>query len=364
MNDFMQTLKEGAAKIRIADGVFYNPKMSKLRDISVLFLRVLGGKDSKLLDTTAATGVRGIRYAKEAGMRYVTMLDINEKAYRNAKRNAASNKVRASTLNSSLQEFANTSRGAFDVIDIDPFGSPVPMIDDALKVSKGGTLMMITATDTATLCGAEGSACLRVYGSQPIHNELCHEAGVRILLSFAAREAARFNFGMEPILSISDMHYFRIFVRLTRGSKNAVQAIRNSGYGTYCGKCHNFSYQKGIVASANSVCGYCGNKMQAFGPLWLGHLKHGDTVKRMLALSEEYQPGTQALLRKISEEYEIPFFYSLSKITAYLKSGSVPLEPVLLELNKKHTATRTHFEENAVKTDAGIAEVVRVVKNK
>ncbi len=358
----MQIFKEGKAEIRVAKGVFYNPKMSKLRDISVLFLKALELKKAKLLDSTAASGVRGIRYYRESGIKDVTMIDMNPDAIRNAKANAKLNKFKSKVIGESLQEFAGRFADGFDVIDIDPFGSPAPLIHDALKISRDGTILMVTATDTATLCGAEGFACLRIYGSKPIHNELCHEAGVRILLYFIAREAAQFNLGTEPMLSLADMHYMRVFVRLARGSKESVNSINNVGFGAYCTHCHNFSYQKVITKSLSTKCDYCGNRMEIFGPLWLGDLHSKGHLAKMISNGSGYAQESIKLMNKIYEEVDVPFFYSIPKITSYLGLSSVPLDSVLKFIKKRQAASRTHFEKDAIKTRAAVREVIAAVK--
>lgn len=359
----MQTVIEGAAKIRVDRGVFYNPRMGKLRDISVLFIRALGLRGAKLLDATTATGVRGIRYALEAGVHDATLLDMNKDAARNARANVRLNGLRLKVIGSSLQEFAGSYADAFDVIDLDPFGSPVPMIKDALRLARNGTVLMVTATDTATLCGAEGNACLRIYGSQPIHNELCHEAGTRILLNFIAREAAQFNFGIEPMLSIADMHYMRVFVRVRRGPGEAVKSVKNSGFGACCSACHAFSYKRGISSAIGTKCSYCGKQMSIFGPLWLGNLNEKAILSKMVTMGADYPPEGAKLVERILDEADAPFFYSIPKVTSYLGTSSVPIEPVLRLLSKRYAASRTHFEKDSIKTDAAIREVVKAVKH-
>jgi tRNA (guanine26-N2/guanine27-N2)-dimethyltransferase len=287
---------------------------------------------------------------------------MNDAAFRNARVNSKLNKLGIKVLGKSLQEFANKDAGAFDVIDIDPFGSPAPMIHDALKMGIDGTVMMVTATDTATLCGAEGSACLRIYASRPIHNELCHEAGVRILLNFIAREAAQFNFGIEPLLCIADMHYMRVFVRLHRGAEEAVKSVGSSGFGAYCSNCHNFSFQKGVNVSINGTCDNCGKKMQVFGPLWLGNLFQKPLLAKMLKLGKRYPPEGLKLIEKINGELDTPFFYSIPKITSYLKLSSVPMDLVLTSLRKRHDVSRTHFDKDAIKTTATTKQVIGAVR--
>jgi tRNA (guanine26-N2/guanine27-N2)-dimethyltransferase len=83
-----------------------------------------------------------------------------------------------------------------------------------MKIAGNGTELMVTATDTAVLCGADREACMRLYDSRPIHNELCHESGMRTMVGYIARTAAQFNFGIKVALSFSYMHYIRAFVRL------------------------------------------------------------------------------------------------------------------------------------------------------
>lgn len=358
----MAAITEGKAKISTG-AAFYNPKMRKLRDISVAFLNALDLKDASLLDATAATGIRGIRYAKEAGIRELTLIDINAKVAAIARRNAKSNGLKkAKVLAESLQEFAGYCRDSFEVIDLDPFGSPVPLIHDALKISRNGTVLMVTATDTATLCGAEADACIKTYAARPMHNEFCHEAGMRILLGYISKEAAQFNFGIEPVLSIADMHYMRAFLILRTGAEEAVSSVKSSGFGSYCVRCHNFSYAKGVSPHLEAKCGNCGGKMQDFGPLWLGSLQDKKVIRRMLDSFLDKEGDGYRLVAKINDELDIPFSYSIPAVTSYLKFSSVPLGAVVEELGKKHGASRTHFEDNAIKTDAGIGDVIKAVR--
>lgn len=355
-------IKEGRAVVENGEGVFYNPKMTALRNISVAFLNALGVEGGSLLDCTAATGIRGIRYALECGAKEVVMLDMNESAYGNAVANAERNKVDAKVLHKSIQEFANTVKTKFDVIDLDPFGTPAPHIFDLMKVSKDGTLLMVTATDTAVLCGAHAKACMRIYGARPLHNELGHEAGMRILLGYIARTAAQFNFGIEALLSISDMHYMRVFMKLRRGAKYAGDSVGKMGFVSACGKCHNFSYSAGIVPNVETKCGFCGAEMNSAGPLWLGSLYDKEIIKRMIGNTALDSHGFR-ILDRIYEERDMPFFYSIPKITRYLGISAVPFGVIIERLHKAGRETsRTHFNAAAIKTNAKIGEVVDAVK--
>ena len=60
---------EGKARIKESGKAFLNPAGKASRDLSIAYVKLLAEKGSALLDATAATGIRAIRYAKEAGIR-------------------------------------------------------------------------------------------------------------------------------------------------------------------------------------------------------------------------------------------------------------------------------------------------------
>ncbi len=360
-----EKIVEGRAKIRLSDGVFYNPKMRELRDISVMFLKAckIDPKDA-MLDSTSATGVRGIRYALEVKIRNVMFLDMNRGAYLNTKRNVSENKIKAIVLNKSIQEFCNTTESRFDFIDLDPFGSPAPNIYDLMKVVKEGTMLMVTATDMAVLCGAHPNACLKIYGAKPLHGELCHESAVRILIGYVAKAAAQFNFGVEVKFVVAHQHYIRVFLGLRHGAERAVYSVKQLGFGNFCVKCHWFGYLRGLVPKLGTECENCGNRVEGFGPVWLGGLYDKNLVKEMLRVGKRdrlIDKDSVELVERISEEYDTPFFYSVPKLTKSLKLGGVSPDSVIKGLNGYETS-RTQFDGSGIKTNAGIKIVTKAVK--
>ncbi len=210
--------REGNAAIKYACRSFLNPDALLSRDISVAFVASVADRHTRILDSTAATGIRGIRYYLETPSKDITLLDMNDGAFADLKKNISFNKVKAKAIGKSIQEFANTSKEKFDIIDLDPFGGATPYIYDLMKISKDGTHLLITVTDTAVLCGADYAACMRLYDARPMHNELCQEVGLRLLIGYVARVAAQFNFGIDVLASFSYLHYMRIFVRLRHGA--------------------------------------------------------------------------------------------------------------------------------------------------
>ena len=63
----------------------------------------------------------------------------------------------------------------FDVIDLDPYGSPNQFLDGAVQSVADGGLLMITATDMAILCGNTPEKCFASYGAMPLKSKSCHE---------------------------------------------------------------------------------------------------------------------------------------------------------------------------------------------
>lgn len=354
-------VKEGSAEIEVAEGVFFNPKMKCLRDISVAFLNAIGSKGNSLIDCTSATGIRGIRYFKEAGISGLTLLDTNEKAAKNTLKNLKKNRIKAVSLNIDLEKFAAGSEQKFNIIDLDPFGSPAPYIRDILKISEDGTIVMLTATDTAVLCGAHSKACVKQYASAPMHNHLCKEAGIRILISYFMRKASEFNFGTELLISISDMHYMRLFLRLRKGAQKAYDSMMQTGFGAYCNSCFSFSCMPGIAPAISSVCHACGSKTKLFGPIFLGKLNDKALAGKMLKEMDESGCGYKTI-SAVCKELDTPFFYHLPTLTRKLKTSSVPFHKVSEILEEKgFICTRTAFNESGIKTDAPIAELLSAI---
>ncbi|MGC8669947.1 MAG: tRNA (guanine(10)-N(2))-dimethyltransferase [Candidatus Micrarchaeia archaeon] len=352
----MELYREGKAEIINNGKAFLNKEAKFSRDISIAFAKSFKKPLTSVLDPTAATGIRGIRYMLEAGIEDAIFLDINKSAYEALIENIKNNRLQATATNISIQEFANTTSKKFELIDLDPFGSPAPYIYDLLKVVKDNTYMMITATDTAVLCGAHPNACLRIYDSKPIHSNMCHEVGLRILAGYVARVAAQFNYGTSILLAFSHKHYMRIFTRFNHGAANASKTLSMLGYMFQCSKC-------GYVSHSNKAfpelfkCPICGNKLDIGGKLWIGNLYNVDTVKGIIKNLESNSEAAR-LIESIIEEVDIPGFFYIPKITGLMKIGAISHFKLIDCLRKKgFKASQTHLKESSIKTDAGILDI-------
>jgi len=358
--------KEGKAQIRHSKNSFLNPDARISRDLSVAFVSAFGNKKTKILDSTSATGIRGIRYYLEGPSKNLTFLEMNKSAYASLKKNISSNKIKSKALGISIQEFANIPGNKFDVIDLDPFGGATPYIYDLMKISRNGTYLLVSVTDAAVLCGADYKACMRLYDARPMHNELCQEVGLRLLIGYVTRVAAQFNFGVEVLASFSYLHYMRIFVRLNHGSQQAIGSIKKLGYVYYCNKCLNRGFEKTAFPSTNN-CKMCGAPLEIAGKVWLDSINQKDALNsikaQMKKKPEMYDEKSFAFLDRILEELDIPLYYSLSKLTKKMKMGSVSMEKLMDMLGKKgFSVSRTHMAKDAIKTDASIEEIKSCIR--
>ncbi|RLI05376.1 tRNA (guanine(10)-N(2))-dimethyltransferase, partial [Candidatus Bathyarchaeota archaeon] len=290
--------------------VFFNPIMELNRDFAVLVLQVFQSENRRWLDVCeplAGCGIRGIRFAKEVeGVKKVVVNDINLKAYMLTQKNILLNKVENfveaynEDANFLLTKYAKKG-GRFDVVDLDPYGSPIPYLNSALRATKSEGLLCMTATDMAVLCGVHQKACLRHYGAKPLRTEYCHELAVRILFGSVAVSAARIDLAVKPVFCHSTDHYIRVYVKVLRGAKKADQTLRQLGYIFHCFKCLNREVFHEIFPDFKLKCQVCGSLMDFSGPLWLGKLWEKEFVKKMVETVDKKILGQKKRITKILE---------------------------------------------------------------
>ena len=194
-----------------AKGVFYNPAMELSRDLHVAFAKKLDFS-GLLLDGLAASGIRGIRLALEANFN-VEFCDTSILATETIATNLELNGIKSKIHNLPVEELLFKTK--YDGIDIDPFGTPAPYIEAALKGLNNNGILGISATDTAVLCGAKPSICLKRYGAMSMKRVAAKEIGIRILLARIHNVASSMGKGIEPLLCYSEGHHLRAFVRVT-----------------------------------------------------------------------------------------------------------------------------------------------------
>jgi tRNA (guanine26-N2/guanine27-N2)-dimethyltransferase len=352
--------------------VFYNPFMAFNRDVAVLAVRAYQRRVHRCLDVCepfTGCGVRGIRFAQEVPhVQYLVVNDINPHAVALTRLNVAQSGLSETIQIQHLDAHDLLSRYArpknrFDVIDLDPFGSPSPFLDSAVRAIKRGGLLAVTATDMAPLCGVKPSACIRKYQGTPLRTEYCHELAVRLLLNALVLAAATHDLGVTVLLSHSTDHYIRVYTQIAPGAQKANDALHQRGYILHCFHCLNRTWTRGLSPVSPRVCGVCGGDLAVAGPLWLGRLVDSafcDDMRedaRSLELNDRRR--VLRLLNALLTEAEGPPTYYV--VDALSKNLGLPglSKAALIErlVASGFHAMETHFNPRGIRSNAPIAVI-------
>lgn len=354
--------------------VFYNPEMELNRDISVAVIaayseqiashKQLGLSDITYIDALAASGIRGLRIAKEVGIN-VTLNDWNQDAYDLIKQNTDLNKfiekVKVSLGNANVL----LHKERYNIVDIDPFGSPTTYLDAACNSAIN--MLAVTATDTAPLCGAHLNSGIRKYGAVPLNIEYHSEMGIRILLGRIALDLARHEKAMYPLFSHATRHYVRAYLEIKKSAKGTDKCLKNMGFIAHCTKCSCRSFHYGLAVSISEKCGVCGHQTSIAGPLWLGPLHNKDFCNCILEQLNKRELGKKEHAIKLIElcknELDVPTFYDQHLLSKKLGISAMPMEELLKELAESgFEASRTHFSGTSFKTNAGLEEILETLR--
>jgi tRNA (guanine26-N2/guanine27-N2)-dimethyltransferase len=355
--------------------VFYNPVMEFNRDITVLAFQAyqrMVNHEISICDPLTSQGIRGLRFAAEIeGVKKVLISDINEQAYKLAKHNVVFNgleeiiSIKRKDANAVLS--CNSSpKKRFDIVDVDPFGTPVPYLDSALRATKNKGLLASTATDLAPLCGVHAKACIRKYGGRPLRTEYCHELAVRLLIGCTATLAAKHDMGIKVLFSHSSEHYIRAYTQVDYGAKKADESIKSLGYILHCFNCyHRETTHQPFI---NLQCPECDSKMDWAGPLWLGGIFDQSFIEAMMkenrSVAFKNSSRIAKLLNLTKDEAHAPItYFVVDKLSGKLSLPSRSIQSFINALRKNgFQAVQTHFNTRGVRTDAPVTVMHKVLK--
>ncbi|XP_075514608.1 tRNA (guanine(26)-N(2))-dimethyltransferase 1-like [Primulina tabacum] len=334
----------------------------------------------RVLEALSASGLRALRYALEVDeIGQVVALDNDKASVEACRRNINFNgSVARSKVESQFADarvYMLTHPKEFDVVDLDPYGSPSVFLDSAVQSVADGGILMCTATDMAVLCGSNGEACYSKYGSYPLRGKYCHEMALRILLACIESHANRHKRCIVPILSVQMDFYVRVFVRIYSSASAMKNTPLKLSYVYQCTGCDSFHLQPiGRTVSKNNnvkyhpgfgpvvpqVCSDCGKKYNMGGPVWSAPIHDQEWVTSILAdvnSAKDNYPAydkISAVLTTISEELpDVPLFLSLHNLGATLKCTSP--SAVLFRsavINAGYRISGSHANPLGLKTDA------------
>ncbi|XP_071735108.1 tRNA (guanine(26)-N(2))-dimethyltransferase 2-like [Rutidosis leptorrhynchoides] len=337
-------------------------------------------KPPRVLEALSASGLRALRYAREVeGIGQVVALDNDKASVEACRRNikfngsVASEKVESNFVDARV--YMLTHPKEFDMVDLDPYGSPSVFLDSAVQSIADGGMLMCTATDMAVLCGGNGEVCYSKYGSYPLKAKYCHEMALRILLACIESHANRYKRYIVPVLSVQMDFYVRVFVRIYTSASAMKNTPLKLSYVYQCIGCDSFHlqplgrttskntsvrYLPGFGPAVSQECSDCGKKYNMGGPIWSAPIHDQDWVTSILAdvksMKERYPAFNRisAVLTTISEELpDVPLFLSLHNLCATLKCTS-PSAVIFRSavINAGYRISGTHVNPLGLKSDA------------
>ncbi|XP_062891947.1 tRNA (guanine(26)-N(2))-dimethyltransferase [Mobula hypostoma] len=335
----------------------------------------------RILEGLAASGLRSIRFAKEVpGIHSIIANDFSSKAVelmqRNIELNGVGHMVTASLADASMLLYeSKRRRDWFDVIDLDPYGSPSQFIDAAVQAVSEGGLLCVTCTDMAVMAGNSGETCYSKYGAMSLKSKFCHEMALRIILHALDLRANCYQRYIVPLLSVSADFYIRVFVQVFTGqavvkASASKQALVYNCVG--CGSFHiqrmgkmiqngkNYKYTASSGPPVGGECEYCCQRHQLGGPIWAEQIHDQDFIKKVLE-SVEHTPQRfktsdriLGMLSMITEELQdCPLYHTMDHLSSVIRCNT----PSLLQmrsalLHAGYRVSLSHACKNAVKTDA------------
>jgi tRNA (guanine26-N2/guanine27-N2)-dimethyltransferase len=240
-------------------------------------------------------------------------------------------------------------------------------LDSSIRASHNGSILAVTATDLAPLCGVNPLACKRKYGGIPLRVEYCHEVALRLVIGSIARTAGVHEFGIEPIFAFYSDHYLRVYLRLMRGARNADESIKKLGLIYHCPKCGE--RKKAYESITPSIlCEYCGNMMHKGGPMWIGEYANASFCDKMLSIIEKsdfLNKATIKIVNLVKNEVGLPpTFYNIDKLSGSIGKASIPTRELFeTVIERGYNIVRTHFDPRGFKTEAPLSEIRKLLKD-
>ncbi|KAK6179775.1 hypothetical protein SNE40_012059 [Patella caerulea] len=346
----------------------------------------------RILEGLAASGLRSMRFGLElAGVKEIITNDFDKPAVeiieKNIERNNLQNLVKASYGDASMIMYQNKGQtDRFDVIDVDPYGSPSQFFDSAVQAVKDDGILCVTCTDMAVLCGNSGETCNSKYGAMSIKTKYCHEMALRILLQCIESHANRYSRYIEPVISLSVDFYIRVFVKLHTGQKKVKESITKLSMIYHCVGCGAFTLQKlGLKVPTKGDnyrftpaygppvqpnCEHCGSRHMLGGPIWSDPIHNTQFIQQVIdnvSKNMTYLKTSGRIIGMLTvakeELQDVPLFYVLDDLCNIVHCAPPSMKMFRSTfLNAGYRVSLSHAAKNSYKTDAPIRFIWDVMR--
>ena len=291
---------EGAVQLDTGSG-FFRPDSRPGRDLGVLLARHLaqgarGGAERpaaglRVLDAMAGCGIRALRYGLEAGATAVWANDADPDRRPLLEANLAPLAARGVALRCAaltaqkLLADCLLREERFDLLDLDAFGCPTPLLPLALEALAFGGVLYLASTDGRSPTGHDRPAAVRSLGAAARAHPASWELALRLQIGVVARAAWALGRGVRPLFSFSEGRTFRTAVQLLRRPESGEE--RRLGLLAHCHGCGEQLVQPLLTLRQWPACACPGREappLAISGPLWLGPLQHSATLAAMAEL--------------------------------------------------------------------------------
>jgi tRNA (guanine26-N2/guanine27-N2)-dimethyltransferase len=316
---------------------FYNMDQKLNRDITISFLKTV--KPKLALDAFGGTGVRGLRINREAGIKTV-ISEINKKSYEYISINREINNSDVEIYNKTFQAVLNDY--LFDYIDIDPYGSLLPYLDDAMTNIRNRGYIGVTATDLTALTGSMPSKTLRRYRAHIINDIYRHESGIRLLIGEIVKRAAALDKAAIPIISLWHSHYYRIIFQVISSAGKADAQLNKIGM---------FDRHAGLAPEYNN---------SEEGPIWLGNL-NSSIINKLNYIENPDRLFLKTVDRIKSNDLSL-YFADIGDFARITDRDTKSVESSIETLNKHGiTCGRSQFSDTGIKVSSSVSEALHII---
>ncbi|KAK3765031.1 hypothetical protein RRG08_023550 [Elysia crispata] len=337
----------------------------------------------RIFEGLAASGLRSVRFGLEIpGVKEIIANDFDKNAVefikRNIEKNDLSHIMMAKHGDAAMGMYeSKAEENLFDVVDLDPYGSPSIFLDATVQSVRDGGLLCITCTDAAVLCGNALEKCSATYGAVSLRSKFCHEMAVRIILQCIDSHANRYSRYIVPLISLSVDFYFRVFVQVFTSQKQVKHSCTKKAMVYECVGCgafelqplaqavptkgeDNFKFIPGNGAPVASECEHCGHHYRCGGPIWTDPLHDHEFIKSVIARVEDFPSPLKTkdricgMLNVALEELpDVPLYYVLDAVCSVIHCQ--PPNMMLMRsalLNAGFKVSMSHAAKNSYKTNA------------
>lgn len=370
--------REGAAELTLGKG-FFRPESRPARDISVLLAR--HQRQSKRgplrwLDLMAGCGIRALRWGLEAAECCSEPVEIwaNDGDPDRLPLIAANLQPLPMVVQSSAEPAEVVlgrcvlRREYVDLIDLDAFGSPGPLIQPALQTLRFEGLLLLASTDGRSPTGHDRPGALRNLGAAARVHPASWEMALRHQIALVARQAWMLGRGVQPLVCFSEGRTFRIALRLRRQIQPQEEA--RLGLLARCEACGAQAVQSLIKLGNWPTC-HCSpgqGRWSISGPLWIGALQDPLTLQQLIDDAVQLDGKSMSaatfrlMQRLLADPGEPALVWSTDELARRLGTGGPPPLALLVQALRKagYRSTASGVMPGQVRTNADLPDLLQI----